>query len=64
MANTLQESLRNLIAKGKTKHALDALAEQLHGTDEGDTITLLQSRWKSNERSKNMGVISNSDASM
>lgn len=64
MATTLQESLRNLIAKGKTQQALDALTEQLRGTDEGDTITLLQSRWKSNQRSYNMGILSNNDYSM
>jgi hypothetical protein len=64
MASTLQESLRSLIAKGKTQQALDALTEQLRGTDEGDTITLLQSRWKSNQRSFNMGILSNSDFGM
>lgn len=64
MATTLQESLRSLIANGKTKQALDALKEQLDGTDEGNTITLLHSRWSSNQRSYNMGILSQNDYNM
>ncbi len=61
MASPLQEKLRDLIAKGKSRQAFDALAEQLKGTDEGNTIVLLRSRWNANQRSYNMGVLANSD---
>ena len=64
MATTLQDSLRTLIAKGKTQQALDALADNLKGTDEGDTITLLQSRWNRNKNANNMGVLSGGEYQM
>ena len=64
MIATLQESLRDLIAKGKTQQALDALADNLKGTDEGDTITLLQSRWNRNKNANNMGVLSGGEYQM
>jgi hypothetical protein len=64
MATTLQDKLRELISKNKTQQALLALSEQLQGTEEGDTITLLHSRWNRNRGDYNQGVISNSDYSM
>ena len=64
MATTLQDSLRNLIAKGKTQQALDALADNLKGTDEGDTIILLQARWNRNKNANNMGVLSSGEYQM
>ena len=39
MATTLQDSLRRLIAKGKTEQALDELSDSLHNSDVGDTLT-------------------------
>jgi Effector-associated domain 11 len=53
----LQEKLRELIAAGKTKSALDALATQLKNTDEGDTLILLQARWNGNQNANNQGII-------
>ena len=64
MASALQNSLRNLIANAKTKQALDALAENLFGTDEGSTITLLQARWNRNERAFMSGLLDNADYNM
>lgn len=60
----ITNQLHELIAKGKTNEALNKLSEELRGTDEGDTITLLQSRWTSNQRSFNLGVLTNSDFNM
>jgi Effector-associated domain 11 len=64
MMTTLQDKLRELIAKNKTQQALFALSEQLQGTEEGDTITLLHARLNRNRGDYNQGVISNSDYSM
>jgi hypothetical protein len=57
----LQEKLRELIAAGKTKSALDALATQLKNTDEGDTLILLQARWNGNQNADNQGIINRDD---
>lgn len=58
---SLQEKLRELIAAGKTKSALEALATQLKNTDEGDTLILLQARWNSNQNADNQGIINRDD---
>jgi Effector-associated domain 11 len=58
---TLQEQLQALIAKDKTEDALIQLSEKLRGTDEGNTITLLQSRWASNKRSSMQGILTHED---
>ncbi len=64
MATALQDKLQALIGDAKTKQALDVLTQELKGTDEGDTITLLQARWNRNERSNNMGVMDRNDYMM
>ena len=61
MATTLQNSLRRLIAKGKTEQALDELSDSLHNSDVGDTLTLLQSRWHRNEGANNRGTLDRAD---
>lgn len=61
---TIQDQVRDLIAGGKTKDALFRLSEELRGTDEGNTITLLQSRWANNDRSFRQGIMANSDYTM
>ncbi len=61
---TIQDQVRDLIAGGKTKDALYRLSEELRGTEEGNTITLLQSRWANNHRSYSQGILTNSDYQM
>jgi Effector-associated domain 11 len=61
---TLQEKLQALIGKAKTQEALDVLTEQLQGTEEGDDIVLLRSRWNRNRQSYNMGLLTHGDYGM
>lgn len=61
---TIQEQVHELIAVGKTKDALYRLSEELRGTEEGNTITLLQSRWANNHRSYSQGTLTHSEYAM
>lgn len=61
MTSTLQDSLRRLIAKGKTQEALDELSKCLHSTDIGNTIFSLQSRWNLNETANDRGILAHDD---
>ena len=55
----LQDQLKNLNANGKSEDALKQLSEKLRGTEEGNIISLLQSRWTNNERAHIRGVLDN-----
>lgn len=58
---TLRDQLQDLIAKDKSEVALKQLSETLRGTEEGNTITLLQARWVSNKNAYNMGILNADD---
>ena len=64
MIERLQDKLQALIGKAKTQEALDVLNDELSGTSEGNTITLLRARWNNNQKSYGLGLLSNSDYMM
>ena len=58
----MKQTLRNLIADGKTAQALNTLRQHnLNDTDLNAQITLLSARFTKNENQKNLGIIEERD---
>jgi hypothetical protein len=60
---TLKQKLNELIASGRLDKAIELLMEKTSNTEQDihNTLILLKSRFSSNERDNNMGILSRSD---
>lgn len=60
------DDIRGLIGRGRTRDALEQLAQWVEGKDStlANDIILLQSQWNQNERSERMGLLSSQEIVM
>lgn len=60
------DDIRGLISKGRTREALEQLAQWVEDKDNSlsNELILLQSQWNQNERSERMGLLSSQELSM
>ncbi len=63
---SFSDDIRGLIGRGRTREALEQLAQWVEGKDStlANDIILLQSQWNQNERSERMGLLSSQEISM